>query len=213
MPLSFDFTAQKEIFSDAGSQQEVSSRKICPLPRESSGSDQPHTFHMKAELSAYIPAGIEALFTITLQLQRNSKCLLACTKTRVSWEDGFGLLPAALPWPFGTRLLKTLDSLFPWILYYALKSQHNHITSTAGAYMSPCYRQEHPRTLMYYMAPITTSQQCVADMSVGDMLSRHLSHSCESITASYENSSTVSHPCYWVQLYRRLLTYGSLPIF
>lgn len=48
-------------------------REICPLPRESSGSGQPHTFHMKAELSEYTPAAIESLFTITLQLQRNRK--------------------------------------------------------------------------------------------------------------------------------------------
>lgn len=40
-------------------------------------------FIWKTELSAYTPAGIEPLFTITLQLQRNSKWLLACTKTRV----------------------------------------------------------------------------------------------------------------------------------
>lgn len=217
LPLSFDFTAQKEIFSDAGSQQEVSSREICPLPRESSGSDQPHTFYMKAELSAYTPAGTESLFTITLQFQRNSKWLLACTKNRFSWEDKFSLLPAALPWPFGMRLLKMLNSLFPQILSCALKSHHNCVASTAGAYMSPCSRQEHPDTLMHYMAPVTTSQQCVADMSVGEILSRHLSHSHKSITASYQNSSLLNWQSpmlnNWMQPYERLLIRASLSIF
>lgn len=69
---------------------------------------------------------------------------------------------------------------------------------------------------MHYMAPITTSQQWVADMSVGDILSRYLSHSYKSITASYESSSLVNWqpPMLnnWVQPYKGLLTYASLPM-
>lgn len=110
--LALTLLPRSRHFQMQGSPQEVSSREISPLPRESSGSGQPHTFHMKAELSAYTPAGIESLFTITLQLQRNTKWLLACTKNRVSWEDRFNILPlAALPWPFGTRLLKNTQQL------------------------------------------------------------------------------------------------------
>lgn len=82
--------------------------------------------------------------------------------------------------------------------------------------MSPCYRQEHPSPLMYYMALITASQQHVVVMSVGDILSRLLWHSCESITASYENSSLVNWQspmlitgCNPI----RVWTYASLPIF
>lgn len=172
---------------------------------------------MKAETFAYSPAGIGSLFNITPQLQRSSKWRLAHTKTGAPWEDKFSLLPAVLPWPFGFRPLKTPKSLFPRLLYYAPKSHHNHVASTAGTFISLCWRQGHPNALMYYTALITVSQQCAADMGDGGILSWHLSHSHESIRACCQKSSLVNwQPSMlnnWVQLYKRFLSCAPMPVF
>lgn len=69
---------------------------------------------------------------------------------------------------------------------------------------------------MYYMALITASQQHVVVVSVGDILSRFLWHSCEDITAGYKNSSLVNwQPPMLITGCSPIgvLTYASLPVF